>query len=395
MKVIKRLALVTISSMILPAFALASDGNPFEGWGFVKDDWQLVCDNTLTCRAAGYGDDDAARQTKPASLLLTVVSQQRNIKAQLKLQNMYDEEASSANAWLAHPGSQVSLYLNNKDYGMVNLDSRSLSGTLSSHQTQQLLAQAWQNTKIEFRFGAYRWSVSDKGLTAILLKLDEVQGRVGTPLALISKNAQQRMVPKYSKPMPLIFAAPVYPSKNSKSYLNNDKVAYWRANINDWVTTTAKEDLDEDCDLLNPKNYNWPDDKEWTFTPLDAEHTLARHACWRGAYNDGHGFWVIDHSKPSKPTLVTYSGGTYDDGQIINSQRGRGLADCVFFEEWTWNGTTFVKSGAMTTGMCRMIQLGGAWDLPTVIGEVIPLKPETLGESVPPAVQNNQNNKGI
>ena len=390
MKLIKRLALVTISSLILPTFALASDGNPFEGWGFIKDDWQLVCDNTLTCRAAGYSE--GGLQSGTATILLTVIPKESAIKAQLMLQNVDDEEASPANAWLAHHGSRVSLYLNNKDYGMVDLNSRSLSGTLSSHQTQQILAQARQNTKIEFRSGQFSWPVSDRGLSAVLLKLDEVQGRVGTPLALISKNAQQRMVPKYPKPMPIIFAAPVYPSNTPKPYLNNDKVEYWRANINSWVTATAKEELDEDCYLLNPKNYNWPDDKEWTFTPLDAEYTLARHACWRGAYNEGNGFWVIDHRTPSEPTLVTYSGGTYDDGHIINGQRGRGLGDCVFLEEWTWNGTTFVKSSAMTTGLCRMIQLGGAWDLPTVISEVIPPKSEILGESVPPAAQNN---KGI
>lgn len=365
------LATVGLSGIAaMPVWASDAYGEPFTGSGFVKDDWQLVCDNTLTCRAAGYGDDNETNQTKPASLLLTIRPKEKRIDAQLMLQNMYDEESYPEIAWLAHHGSRVSLYLNNKEYGKVQLDSESLSGTLNTTQIEQLLAQSRQNTKIEFRSGAYSWSVSDKGLTAILLKLDEVQDRVGTPLALVSSKANQRMTPKSAKPIPKIFMPPVYPSDNAKRYLDPAKSQNWRANIYSWITANANEDLDEECSLLNPEHYEWSDDSEWTLTPIDAHHTLASHVCWRGAYNQGEGFWVIDHKKPNKPTLITYSGGSYEDGQIFASQRGRGLGDCVSVNEWTWNGTTFVKSSALTTGMCRMIQLGGAWDLPTYVSEV-------------------------
>ena len=51
--------------------AHAAYGTPFEGWGFVQDDWQVVCDNTLTCRAAGYAEE--SQLDTPASILLTVI----------------------------------------------------------------------------------------------------------------------------------------------------------------------------------------------------------------------------------------------------------------------------------------------------------------------------------
>ena len=51
--------------------AHAAYGTPFEGWGFVQDDWQVVCDNTLTCRAAGYAEEDQLDTS--ASILLTVL----------------------------------------------------------------------------------------------------------------------------------------------------------------------------------------------------------------------------------------------------------------------------------------------------------------------------------
>lgn len=353
----------------MPALASEAYGDPFTGEGFIKDDWQLVCDNTLTCRAAGYGSDDGDT-AKPASILLTVLPNQRAIEAELMLQNVYDDESGPDIAWRDQLDSQMSLYLNNKKYGKVQLDS-DISGTLNTTQIEQLLAQSRQNTKIEFRSGAYSWSVSDKGLTAILLKLDEVQGRVGTPLALVSSKANQRMIPKSAQPIPKIFMPPVYPSYDAKRYLDPTRAKSWRAHIYSWVTANAKEDLDEECSLLNPANYEWSDDSEWTFTPIDAHHTLASHVCWRGAYNQGEGFWVINHEKPNKPTLITYSGGSYEDGQIFASHRGRGPGDCVSVNEWTWNGTTFVKSSAFDTGLCRMIQLGGAWNLPTYVSEVI------------------------
>lgn len=362
---------VSLSAAIL---ALASTvtyaddayGDPFEGEGFVSADWQLVCDNTLTCRAAGYSEDGIA--SGAASILLTVTPKQSAVKTQLMLQNV--DEDSPANAWLAQHGSRVVMYLNDKNYGVVELDSGSLSGVLSANQTQQLLAQAKQNTKIEFRSGQYRWHVSDSGLASVLLKLDESQGRVGTPLALVSKNSQPPMTPKSTKPIPKIVIAPVYSTKDLNPNIDLTKMDYWRANIENWIISETKDDLKEACYALNSEE-EWPGDRNWTLTPLDAKYTLASHVCWRGAYNEGIGFWVIDHANPNKPTLITYSGGSYDEGQITSGQRGRGLGDCLYLEEWTWTGSTFVNSKAMNTGLCRMIQLGGAWDLPTYTSEVI------------------------
>ena len=348
--------------------AHAAYGTPFEGWGFVQDDWQLVCDNTLICRAAGYSEDGIA--SGGASILLTVIPKQSAIKAQLMLQNVDGVETSPANAWLAQHGSRVVMYLNDKNYGVVELDSGSLSGVLSANQTQQLLNRAKKNTKIEFRSGQHRWYVSDSGLASVLLKLDESQGRVGTPLALISKNVQPTMMPKSAKPIPKIVVAPVYSDEDSNPNIDSTIIDYWRANISNWIISNTDDDLKEECFALNPEE-EWSGDGDWTLTPLDAKYTLASHVCWRGAYNEGIGFWVIDHTNPNKPTLITYSGGSYDDGQILSGQRGRGLGDCVYLEEWTWNGNNFVNSKAMNTGLCRMIQLGGAWDLPTYVSDVI------------------------
>lgn len=48
MKTSKTLIVATISLLSLPA--MAGYGTVSEGWGFVQDDWQVVCDNTSTLR---------------------------------------------------------------------------------------------------------------------------------------------------------------------------------------------------------------------------------------------------------------------------------------------------------------------------------------------------------
>ncbi|WP_373889672.1 DUF1176 domain-containing protein [Massilia sp. MB5] len=50
--------------------------------------------------------------------------------------------------------------------------------------------------------------------------------------------------------------------------------------------------------------------------------------------------------------------------------QGRGLGDCWSHEEWAWDGQQFHATLKRTTGMCRMVALGGPWELPTLVTEV-------------------------
>jgi hypothetical protein len=111
-----------------------------------------------------------------------------------------------------------------------------------------------------------------------------------------------------------------------------------------------------------------------SLTPLDNAHSLISALCWRAAYNEGYGYWVVDSKLEGNPTLITVSGSEYGDGEIFMSQKGRGLGDCWGTASWLWDGTTFRKSREATTGMCRYLRLGGTWDLPTWVTEVKPAK---------------------
>lgn len=366
-------ALLGLSAiMTTPVLAAEGYGKPFEDWGYSKDDWQLVCDNTLTCRAAGYSSED--NFDRPATILITAVPQQMTPKVEVQ----FLPPLKSGDK------QDIELWLNDKFYGQLSVSSDGDVYQLNQKQTQTLLRQASQNTKIEIvavsKVGSTRWQVSDKGMSAVLLKLDDVQGRVGNSLALVSQSYRNKQVPKSAVTKPIIHKAFAFSDKKQTT-LEPAKLNYFKSNIEKWINVDSKslmgtQDEMGDCELANPKSEQYQSFKrydsnrlDWTFTRVDSAHTLASHLCWSGAYNMGYGYWLIDNAKPSKPQLITTSGSEYAKGEIWSTQKGRGLGDCWGQKQWVWNGKSFVISKEATTGMCRGFA-GGAWQLPTYVSDV-------------------------
>ena len=363
------MALMTIGLFSLPAVASDAYGDPFEGWGFVKDDWQVVCDNTLTCRAAGYAGED--QWDTPATILLTAIPKKALPTGQIQfVSEITDKTYHDAELWL-----------NGKNQGKLQLDTEGSVYDLTAKQTNSLISNARFNTKIEVKASGDSWVISDTGMLAVLLKLDEVQGRVGTPLALVSKNAPRSQAPKSAKPIPVINKAFAYSDEDNKT-LSASKQAYFQANINKWVNINdpllvGSEEKMGDCELVNPKTEAYQQMAEyssdmlgWYFIPVDDNHTLAVHSCWMGAYNAASGYWLIDNAKPRNPQLITTAGNDYFEGEISANHKDRGIGDCWNSKTWVWNGTTFAKMADSSTGMCKGFA-GGAWDLPTYVSEVI------------------------
>lgn len=375
MKVLTTALIASLSLLSLPAIASAY-GDPFEGDGFVSDDWQLVCDNTLTCRAAGYSEEAAQWR---GSILMTIGAGEKIPSTEVLL-NYWDWSPSDEDmAQVDVVNSPVELWLNDRFYGEVK-DSK-----LTNAQTMQLINYAKKSNKIVFKIDDYHWQISDKGMAAVLLKLDDTQGRVGTSLALISKNNSTPQKLKSAKAMPKIYAVAPYPVSEyaSEEEQHSDEQKYyqqlserynkqWQSKMSAWVLPTLDEEDRDTCNVLTSDD-DWFDKKNkvWQFTPIDENHTLASHPCWTGAYNFGSGYWLIDNNRPSKPKLITLSGSDYSAGEISAAHKGRGLGDCWSATAWVWNGKNFAMTRELTTGMCRLIEAGGAWNLPTYVSEVI------------------------
>jgi len=313
---------------------------------FSHKDWELVCDNTRTCRAAGYhpeGDEPNA-----TILLTRAACPNQPITIQLQLA---DDERRPLPA-------QVTMTIAQRPVGTVRLDPKSDTGTLNQAQVQALLPALLKDELVAWSANGTTWTISTAGANAVLLKMDEFQGRVDTPGALVRKG---------SKPEGNVLPA-VAPQHITPAPVSHDKrpVALTAAQTRDLIAALRKTARDDSCELLNA---NTKEASELEIRRLTKDKLLVSHACWRAAYNTGDGYWTINAQPPYAPELVTTSATDYDNGVISSLQKGRGIGDCLGTATWTWDGHTFVQTSEAATGMCRQFP-GGAWELPTLVTRV-------------------------
>jgi hypothetical protein len=338
---------------MLPLCAQAAD---LTGMNFAHHNWELACDNTRTCRAAGYQSND---NEMPVSVLLTrKAGPGEPVTGELKIGD-YDNDILDQ----LPPVFELSMRIDGQTFGQVAVDKNTMLAKLSAKQVTALLAALPHNSNIEWVADENRWHLSDKGAAAVLLKMDEFQGRLGTQGALIKKGSLSEDAVLPPLPMPVVIAAPLakpLPSDNQLA-IDNSKA------LREALLANIKGDEHDDCSDLEE---NGAAEAELSVTRLTNNKMLASARCWAGAYNAGYGYWVINDAPPYNPVLVTTSGSEYSEGVISAAHKGRGLGDCWSTDDWTWDGKQFVHTGESSTGMCKLLAPGGAWSLPTIVTDV-------------------------
>lgn len=326
---------------------------------YTNQDWQVVCDNTGTCRMAGYQADISSDFA--ASILLTrSAGASAEVTGEIKLGG----NNKGSNKALLELGNRhrVALFINGKDLGETSSSALGAGyAKLSSTQVKALLASLTKSSKIELVVRNSRWQVSDKGAAAVMLKADAAQGRVGTASALVNPNASKSNASVVAaKDMPqlrLIVPDQIANTNSNKGF--SLKASQLQTMMQETITESTS-----DCPKLANKT-------PWRVNRLNSTQLLAQHSCWSGAYNTGDGMWVINDTPPYNPKLITTSATGYDNKGVISSvQKGRGIGDCLATTEWVWTGKSFTKSYEGTTGLCRLIADGGAWKLPTYVTDV-------------------------
>ena len=327
---------------------------------FSHNDWELACDNVLTCRAAGY---HAESSEQLVSVLLTrQAGAMSPVTAQVQLGGWLDEAAADGKSKLPNP-LPISLWLNQKNSGSIKLALDSATGDLTAAQTQALLAALKQGQTVEFRYQNIKWPLSSEGSTAVLLKMDDVQGRVGTASALIRKgNASLKQI-KVAPMMPSIRAVAVRDTKPQTLAVNSPEAKTLYQTLLNSATVKA-----DDCEtIMDASQFDGASVKVYALNPKTA---LVELNCWRGAYNEGYGYWVMDRNLKQVQQLVTLSGSSYESGTIEMAQKGRGLGDCWSTATWVWTGQRFELTEQENDEMCRGFA-GGAWQLPTYVTKVL------------------------
>lgn len=329
--------------------ALAAQAAP-GGISFVHNDWQLVCDNTRTCRAAGYHQD--SDEMRVSVLLTRPAGPNAAVSGQLMLGSYGDEDQEFFRK--LPKKLQLTMRINERNLGQVVVPQDSLTAELSAKQLAALLSSLTGNAMIEWSLGESRWQLSDKGAAAVLLKMDEFQGRLGTPGALIrkGKRSEESVLP----PLPPLEIKPVEPIATRP---DDQQLARHPALRKALIATLTDENSCPDIQE--------GEQQEIAINRLTADKLLVSTRCWLAAYNFGYGYWVIEGKAPFQPQLVTAGGGEYSAGSISASQKGRGLGDCWETDTWTWDGRSFVHTESSTSGMCKLMAPGGSWSLPKII----------------------------
>ncbi|MFO3703783.1 DUF1176 domain-containing protein [Xanthomonas codiaei] len=340
-----RHALLAAALLLSPTLALAAAATSVD---FTHDDWTIACDNTRTCRAAGYQPDEG--EHLPVSVLLTrKAGAGEAVTAELML-GQYDETKLPAS---------LSLQIDQRNLGKLALDGNSGTASLSSAQVAALLAALPRSsTIVALGNDGRRWQLSDKGASAVLLKMDEFQGRLGTRGALVRKGDRDESAVLPPLPVPQVREARLVATQPGDARLGTLPALYHALRVT--------LPVDEQCKGLDTSEASEP----LTITRLSSDKLLVSTDCWMGAYNVGAGYWVINARAPFAPTLVTLLGSDLDGSTILASHKGRGLGDCYSQASWTWDGRRFVQTSDSTSGLCRLVAAGGAWELPTLVTEV-------------------------
>ncbi|WP_173913038.1 DUF1176 domain-containing protein [Acinetobacter sp. Marseille-Q1618] len=323
-----------------------------QGMSFEHKDWELACDNTGTCRAAGYQTDD--NYEHPVSVLLTRnAGANTPVVAEVQFGENEENQTSSA---------KYELKIDGKSYGWVKNSTQS---NLTTNQLNALLATAQRDAVVEFVAGKQRYILSGQGMSAVLLKMDEFQKRLGTSSALIKKgqNSNQNVLKAEAKP--IVVAKDLLKAKETKLLPKSEKAQKI-------IAVLKKTTNSEDCPILFGESDYFESDR-LVITPLTQNLTAVSNACWKGAYNFGWGTWVMNKNLTEVKQFVSSAISDEGDNQLFENHKGRGVGDCWSQAEWTWDGQRYIKTFDASTGQCKGFA-GGAWQLPTVVTEVKGLK---------------------
>ncbi len=307
-------------------------------------DWQVVCDNTRACRAAGYSVEGS---DMPVSVMLARASGPgMPLVGELQLGTM--------GAGAARPASVV-LTIAGKPAGTIRLD-RNNHAPLAPPVLAALLKAVVGGAEVSFSAGKATWRLSANGAVDALQQIDDVQGRAGRTSAIVRRgNGNDADV-----------ASPMAPPRLQGVFI---PTAPQPGDAELAVRVLASIPSSPDCPLLD----DGAAQSKARLWHIDPNRLLVTQACRAAAPDVGNaGYWLANLRPPYDAKPMTTSGNEYDGSGTIVARRLDGPAgDCGTIEAWTWNGYRFEQTFAATGGLCRGVKAGGAWQLPSLVTDVV------------------------
>lgn len=323
-----------VMAMALATMAASAVAQAAPGVSFVHKDWHLRCDNTRTCRAEGYQAEDG--DSLPVSMQLTRrAGPGTPVQAQLQV---YTEDATPGVVRL-----QVGSFV------IPKLDLK--APQLPQDQVPALLKALLRADEATVSAGKATWRLSLAGATAVLLKMDEAQGRVGTPGAVVRKGPRDEASVLPPLAPPVVRGVVPVPTRKADAAL-----------VVPLLAAIDRSVVEDQC------GGNPMDPAGVRVHRLTERRVLLELPCLMGAYNVGALLFMANDRAPHQPVLVDDVDGEFDPatGTATASMKGRGIGDCWSVREWRFDGKGFVQSAERADSMCRGFP-GGAWQTPVYV----------------------------
>jgi len=302
--------------------------------------WVVTCDNLRSCIAEG------ADQDNPSLVLRFIRDAGPHDSVSLEI---YGSDGDSKH--LRVDGKPLSVAA--EDWESQGNDEESPLLTSSQGEVHKLVDAMRNGHKLSSADA----SVSLDGLSAALLLIDDVQGRIDTDTAWVRRGYKLPDAVPPAPSMPVIVAAPFHGPALMPA--QNDAVV--KAAL-----AKARQADNADCDLEGVG-----DEPHTEATRLNTQEALVLVECARGAYQSGYLVFRVPVSQPSRaqqislPWLpgepaqdVIYEAEfDADKGRLSQRMKGRGIGDCGESSEWAFDGRGFVLTAVASEPRCPGILL--------------------------------------
>lgn len=311
-------------------------------------DWVVACDNTRVCEAQGY-----QAEGEPSAVL--IVQRAAGPGAVPRLRIGFGVISPADESDVQPPKGPVTLRAGGLRLTLPAPDTGFID--LSAEQAQALRPTLVRAEKLLLSSAGREWSVSLAGATAALLKMDDLQGRVGTTGAWAKPGMRAESSVPPAGPVPKVKAQPIPPVRDTDAALLPALLRELQRVPNQECPLLAENKAPQDGQIFR----------------LSQRQVMVVFPCWMAAYNGGSEAWIANDRPPYAPVMASFeTGGDTEtpitspdfsrdaDGLLAvhSAHKGRGIADCFSVRAWVWDGKQFALTEA-TESPCKLFEAGG------------------------------------
>ncbi|MFV9330028.1 DUF1176 domain-containing protein [Citrobacter europaeus] len=303
--------------------------NPLNGFSFAHKDWEVACDNTGTCRAAGYSDH-------AVSVLLT--------RAAGPDTSVYVEVAFAQRTASQPSVKDATLFIDGQKQGALTFSAEGYF-KLNYQQRKVFLDALRQDNTIEFAANSERLPLSNAGSSAVLLKMDEFQKRINTQSAVLHPGDKNSNDVLNAEPAPLIITHPVIRTPDVEP-----------------LTTAQRQKIEPKIRVtpeMNCRELEEGQERIYYRIPVDKQHVLIQTECFDSSRTI---LWLTNTELTASPKLITSDASEYENGEIAR------FSDPI--QLWVWEGNNFTLRDEYRSGGQGNLSVGGVWTLPTFVSIV-------------------------